>query len=169
MSCKRPMGCLRPLKNFSSAIHTHTQLYRHMWVLRFFIPWDAGGRHPQLEDFHPLTLGQDDLLTGGVLMHGSQRALDQDNNLLRKSVTSVDLHSFSMGPVLPGPEYTHSSHPLSSVQDQSNTWTPFILLPYMSLPFISKKYFPVIFSSSHSLVENKQPNKRNSLHCCFFK
>lgn len=42
-------------------------------------------------------------------------------------------------------KYIHSSHPLSSVQDQSNTWTLFILLPYISFPFISIKIFSCYF------------------------
>lgn len=69
-------------------------------------------------------------------MHGSQRALDQDNNLLHKSVTLVDLHSFSMGPVLPGPEiHTQLSSALicSGSEQHMNSSHPFTCHSLLSL------------------------------------
>lgn len=61
--------------------------------------------------------------------------LDQDNNLLYKPVTSVDLHSFSIGPVLPGPEiHTQLSSALicSGSEQHMNSFHPFAihLIPF---------------------------------------
>lgn len=134
-----PVGCLYL---FMLKALAYLCTYTHTEVLRFFVlRWQETQK-----TVYTLTLGKDYPLIWEFLMHGSQRTLDQNSNLLYSSETLVDLLSFSIGlPWCQALKYVHSSCSLSSVQEQSDTWTLFILLPCMSFPFISIKIFSCYF------------------------